>query len=101
MSFFIPELDRPTIARFFLQQYTCQVSSIQMALERLNETFKTDDSVSVDCPRASLIHRYQQGDMVRWEVSFKEDRIHPYLYSIGHFNRITEYSFSTYAQWCL
>lgn len=34
------ELDRPTIARFFLQQYTCQVSSIQMTLERLNETFK-------------------------------------------------------------
>ncbi|KAI7880419.1 hypothetical protein K492DRAFT_177904 [Lichtheimia hyalospora FSU 10163] len=58
------ELDRPTIARFFLQQYTCQVSSIQMTLERLNETFKADDSVSVDCPRASLIHRYQQGDMV-------------------------------------
>ncbi|CDH56187.1 hypothetical protein RO3G_07806 [Lichtheimia corymbifera JMRC:FSU:9682] len=54
----------PTIARFFLQQYTCQVSSIQMTLERLNESFKADDSVSVDCPRASLIHRYQQGDMV-------------------------------------
>lgn len=66
MSFFyIPELDRPTIARFFLQQYTCQVSSIQMTLERLNESFKADESVSVDCPRASLIHRYQQGDMVR------------------------------------
>lgn len=48
-----------------MQQYACQVSSIQMTLERLNESFKADDSVSVDCPRASLIHRYQQGDMVR------------------------------------
>ncbi|KAI9323786.1 LIM-domain binding protein-domain-containing protein [Dichotomocladium elegans] len=58
------ELTRPTVPSFFLQHYACHVSSMQMTLERSSETILADESVNIDCSRASLIHRYQNGEMV-------------------------------------
>jgi hypothetical protein len=51
-------------ARFFHTQYLCGIESIQMTLEKTMEYILPDGIMNVECPRASLIHRFENGSMV-------------------------------------
>ncbi|KAG2195792.1 hypothetical protein INT47_005769 [Mucor saturninus] len=58
------EVNQSLQARFFHTQYLCGVISIQMTLEKTMEYILPGGIMNVECPRASLINRYDNGSMV-------------------------------------
>lgn len=59
------EVNQSLIARYFHTQYMCGISSIQMTLEKAAEYIFPGDIMNVECPRVSLVHRYENGILVR------------------------------------
>ncbi|KAG2233276.1 hypothetical protein INT48_001588 [Thamnidium elegans] len=60
----IYEVNQALQARFFHTQYMCGVTSIQMTLEKTMEYILPGGIMNVECPRASLITKYENGSMV-------------------------------------
>lgn len=58
------EVNQASQARYFHTQYMCGVISIQMTLEKTMEYILPGGIMNVECPRASLINRFENGSMV-------------------------------------
>ncbi|KAI8074690.1 LIM-domain binding protein-domain-containing protein [Gongronella butleri] len=57
------EICQSLVARFFLTQYQCQVTSIQFHTDQTMEYFVAQ-GMMVDCPTSSFIYRYTNDTMV-------------------------------------
>ncbi|KAI9486675.1 MAG: LIM-domain binding protein-domain-containing protein [Benjaminiella poitrasii] len=58
------EMNMPVTTGFFQTQYLCGVASIQMTLGKTEEYILAEGVMHVECPRASLLHRYENGTLV-------------------------------------
>ncbi|KAF7722545.1 hypothetical protein EC973_002969 [Apophysomyces ossiformis] len=58
------EVIQSLLVRFFHTQYDCGVISIQLTLEQTTEYILPGGLMNVECPRARLIHRYDNGSLV-------------------------------------
>jgi hypothetical protein len=59
------ELHAPPLqARYFHTNYSCGITSIQMTLEKTMEYILPGGNMNVECPRASLIHKFESGSLV-------------------------------------
>lgn len=59
------EVNQALQARFFHTQYMCGIESIQMTLEKTMEYILPGGGImNVECPRASLINKFENGSMV-------------------------------------
>jgi hypothetical protein len=58
------EVGQALIARLFHTQYMCGMVSLQMTLEQTMEYLLPGGLMNVECPRASLINRFNNGSLV-------------------------------------
>lgn len=65
------EITQNLIARFFHTHYQCGLESIQLTTDQTMEYF-LPSGMMLECPRSSLVHRYNNGTLVRQIIFIKK-----------------------------